>query len=162
MRTWKKAAVALGAGLVWLTTAAAGGAASIRIQVIDYGLYHLAAVEGGSWPTSGPGRLQVSLMHRPYLRSTVVPLKAGTVFGLSFVVKSTAPGPASIRVVVDAPPVPADSSGRQRYVSGRLPVLAGRLQHVLIRLTAADVAGVYRVRLFDRGILLASREFQVK
>ncbi len=162
MRTWTKAAVALGAGLVWLTTVAAGGAGPVRVQVIDYGLYHLAPLEGGSWPRSGPGVLQVSLMHRPYLRSTVVPLKAGTVFGLSFVVKSNSPGPATIRVVVDAPPVPADPTGRQRYSSGEMAVMAGRLQHVLIRLTAADVAGVYRIRLFRRGVLLASRQFQVK
>jgi hypothetical protein len=162
MRTWTRAGLALGAGLIWLTTAGAASPARVTVQVIDYGLYHHRKMEGGSWPRSGPGKLQVSLMRRPYLRSTVVPLKADTVFGLTFRVKTDAPGPTSIRVVVDAPPTPADPTGRQRYFAGRINVLAGRLQNVLIRLSAADVAGVYRIRLFRRGKVLASRSFQIK
>jgi hypothetical protein len=161
MRTWLKAALALTAGLAWWATMA-GAAAPIQIKVIDYGLYLDRKLEGGSWPRGGVGVLQVSLFSRPYLRSTMVPLKAGTVFGLSFSVKSSTSGPVPVRIVVDAPALPGDTSGRQRYLAGRRPVLPGRVRHVLVRLSPADVAGVYRVRLFIHGRLLASREFQVK
>jgi len=101
-------------------------------------------------------------MRRPYLRSTVVPLKPGTVFGLSFKLKKGVSAATLIRIIVDGPPLSTDRTGRNRYLAGQITVLPGQVQHILIRLTPADVAGAYRVRLFYRGRELAGREFQLK
>ncbi|MBU0516492.1 MAG: DUF3859 domain-containing protein [Proteobacteria bacterium] len=162
MRRGASATLAMVMGLVMTVVGAQAGPAEVAVEVVEFGLYTLRPMEGGTWPRSGPGMLQVSLMRRPYLRSTVVPLKPGIVFGLSFRLKRGVSAATPIRIIVDGPPLTTDRTGRHRYQAGQVTVLAGQVQHVLIRLTSADVAGGYRVRLFYRGRQLAGRAFQIK
>lgn len=162
MRRGASAALAVVVGLATAIVPVQAGPAQVAVEVVEFGLYTLRPLEGGTWPRSGPGVLQVSLMRRPYLRSTVVPLKPGTVFGLSFKLKKGVSAATLIRIIVDGPPLSKDRTGRNRYLAGQITVLPGQVQHILIRLTPVDVAGAYRVRLFYRGRELAGREFQIK
>ncbi len=162
MRRGASAALAVILGLAITIVPAVAGPSQVGVEVVEFGLYTLRPVEGGTWPRTGPGVLQVSVMRRPYLRSTVVPLKPGTVFGLSFRLTKGVSAATPIRIIVDGPPLSTDRTGRNRYLAGRITVLPGQVQHILIRLTSADVAGAYRVRLFYRGRELAGREFQIK